>query len=376
MADSEERTFNPGNIPLQPSNWFTETITYAGWGQAEFESPKGVIEWPATVHFAELSRPAVDMVIDHFECEHTLRLGLTEFLSGATPVQSGDHWGLGIGLDQNTCHSIMIRTDEGILAASGTIHFSPRFHLPGADPKDTPLTFFPLRLEYNAVDAAPAKYWVIPLVNFLSEPHQSHPALNQHPLRIHPTPEVPDGLTESDKLRAQVYANQHNRLIIFECGGTPGFVERVPGYNDRAVALREGRLRHAITAVMVAELASTAPTIADLASWPPLDLVPLLSLASGSGVEAPWVECRDATGRLVRRLHASGTPECFSRGHTAIDENVHTGTGRLLTCAQASPEFRTDNPSVALVHLIRGGRYGQSLEDRLSHLFPGVRVPV
>lgn len=58
-------------------------------------------------------------------------------------------------------------------------------------------------------------YWVIPLTNFLSKFVTCHPSLNRHPLRIYPTPIVPDGLPEEDASIAAHNANLKNRLITF-----------------------------------------------------------------------------------------------------------------------------------------------------------------
>jgi hypothetical protein len=48
---------------------------------------------------------------------------------------------------------------------------------------------------------------VMPLTNFLSRLTSRHPALDRHPLRIYPTPIVPDGLEGEDAFIANHNAN-------------------------------------------------------------------------------------------------------------------------------------------------------------------------
>lgn len=37
----------------KPNNWFSSTVEYIGWARAEFDSPAGIAEGPATISYDE-----------------------------------------------------------------------------------------------------------------------------------------------------------------------------------------------------------------------------------------------------------------------------------------------------------------------------------
>src|SRR5690606_11370634 len=149
-------------------------------------------------------------------------------------------------------------------------------------------------------------------------------------------------LPEQVAAGAHAVANSKNRLIVFEFGDDPAFIEALPDYDRRRERLLSRQDPTTITAVMVGTIGNNRIDTESILEWLPVDLLPVLGLASGSEVAAPWVEIRDAEGNLVRRLHIPFSVPIFSRGRGATDERLHRGTGALLTQTLRSPYYGTD----------------------------------
>jgi hypothetical protein len=130
------------------------------------------------------------------------------------------------------------------------------------------ITFDVLWSEFHAANGGEPKYWVLPLTNFVSDSRWYAPdELDRHPLRIFPTPHIPDeithtpveGVTEEAETRALLAlttANSKNRIIAFEFGGAYGFVERLPEYEEHRDSLLAEERQTRLTAVMVGEIGS------------------------------------------------------------------------------------------------------------------------
>lgn len=168
---------------------------------------------------------------------------------------------------------------------------------------------------FEVLRIEPPRHWVVPLLNFISTFPQRGPATDRHPLRDYHTSVVPGNL--SNEIREAVFevANKKNRLILFEFEERPGFVERLPVYEELEDDLREGRTRSAATAVVVGEVGSRAAR--ELDDTFPSDVAALLSLATGAEVSAPSLEFRDQEGRLVRCVHYHLSPHLTWKGIAA-----------------------------------------------------------
>jgi hypothetical protein len=272
-----------------------------------------------------------------------------------------------MGGELNNCVRLDVACARGRFTSRGRILVTRhQMELPTAVKA---ITFVPVRSQYTSAPHGPSAYWVMPLVNFVSDFLQAHPDLSRHPLRIYPTPEIPAGLSRDDHLVASIEAGQKDRLIVFELHGKLGFIEPLPDYEERESRLESGAERCLVTALMVGHAPSDPADWEGLRSWFPFDLLNILSLATGSEVGTPWVEFRDEGGGLVRRFHGSMGRRGFTPGHRVIHELPHRGTGLLLTRSLASPEFGKPYLHVAIRHLVRGGAYeGSPLEDRFNHI--------
>lgn len=359
--------FDPENIPILLNDWFSTRIEYEGRGHAEFFDPPGAVEGSTRVRISDRGTASIEMDIERIVSEHPLQLGLMQFFSGQKPTEGNGVVMITAGGGQsNPCTKLSVTTPQGEFSATEGINYG--YSVDIVDGSTGKVTFTPLRSQFDAAGKSHPMYWVIPLSNFLSRFVVSHPTLDRHPLRLYPTPIVPDGLAEMDAFIATRNANRKNHLITFEFMGTPGFIEALPDYGVREENLTEGRERYSITAVMVGEVGSNSIEQAHLKEWFPDDFLRLLSLVTGAPVGAPWVEFRDDRGELVRRIHVTLNQSPFSKGHRPLEEGVHSGTGYLLTKYQSSPDRGKSYLNVVLKHLFQAARYDQSIEDKFIYL--------
>ena len=149
-------------------------------------------------------------------------------------------------------------------------------------------------------------------------------------------------------------------------------------------------MKHLLTAVMIGEIGDNSTDVETLETWVPSILLRVLGFATGHEVVAPWIELRDAQGRLVKRIHRDmGAPD-FVSGHRILEEYLHPlgavwasaenktpltvkvtqhHLSRLLEAVQKTPFCQTSTFFVLLYQALRAGAGGQKLEDRLTHLF-------
>jgi hypothetical protein len=196
-----------------------------------------------------------------------------------------------------------------------------------------------------------------------------HPKLDHHELRLFSIPSIPEYLDENQKLIARVRAKKFNRLIVFHFLNSLGFIEPLPDYDAREQMLMEGKAQRIITSLMVGEISSNQIDLDSLKQWFPFQFLNLLGIATGIEVGANWIEFRDKEGKLVQRLHASFNSPWFSKGHKAIDEVIHRGTGKLLSDYQFSLHKDNSYLTAVLKHLLRSSSSNSSIEDKMTHIF-------
>ena len=367
--------FDPTDFIPQPRDWFSTDIVYEGHGYAEFESPAGKVKGPVKIKFTEFADPHIEMDIENIETETALQFGLQQFLSGEEAVGGQ----MSLTLRQNPCKKLEVKTPEGIFLSIGEIRYNPSI-LIGSDQMGK-LSFSLSTSQFDAAEADEAEYWVLPLSNFVWDLDTSfdrllnppHPDLDQHPLRIYPTPSIPDQLAPEDAAIARWNANTKNQIIAFEFQGNKGFIEPLTDFEERKNKLESGQERCLITAVMVGRVNQNSINFTDLEQWFPYNyFLSLLGLATGTETGAPWIEFRDAQGQLVRRIHWNLNRSSFSKGYTTIDERFHrNGIGWLLTQASSSQDFREPYLPVVLRQIIKDGPDNTSPADRMEHLCRG-----
>ncbi|MCR3882763.1 MAG: hypothetical protein NUK54_00085 [Methanothrix sp.] len=334
----------PNNPPANSSDWYSPKMEYEGEGRAEFSDPEIVLEGTIIIKFDENGNSIIKMtklknILSNLLIDSDIIQILNSMYSGNS-ITSGAMKKVVAWrslFSNNKCKTLTVKTLDGIFSAND-----------GYNHEDLMPRFSFLKSKFNISSPGNAKYWVLPISNFISEFRQRNDTLNYHPLRINPD----------------------NNLIIFEFNGGMGFIEQLNDYNERKDRLLKCQKRNLITAMMVGEVGTKSIDFADLDQWFPFNFLDLLGLATGNEVGGgPWIEFRDATGNLVQRIHTGLRRPIFFQGHRAIDEVFHHGTGRLLTKLQTSPHYGESYLTAVITHIVQSQSDYLWTEDRMNHLF-------
>jgi hypothetical protein len=350
----------------KPNNWLEENIAYEGAGVAELGDPKGTVIGPFSVRFGEQGGSLVESIFDTALPDDPSYAGdMIAFLCGAKPKQKPGEptrWDLA-GMN-NPCERLWFRNETGTFESTGKVE--PVGLSFGTEP--TRLRFAVRQGRFETKNANPAKYFVIPLLNCIAEvPDKFY---GNHPLRIFPTPPLPDNIPEKRRFLASTIANEKNTVIGFYLNGTVCFIERLADYDARLAMLSSGEARQKITAVLVGDVgASPVESLAGFKSWFPFEIFSVLSFTSGAEVGWPWVEIRDGTGALIRRLHGETRIPSFSQVRSVFGPFSRPGTGDLITRFAVLPEDKRSYLRIVMDHT-RMGSIGphMHIHDLLDHL--------
>ena len=183
-SDYEWENFKP-----KVNNWFSTRIEYTGTGRAEFTNPKGWVEGEVNVQVDEAGEISIGMEVDEFDCEcsvgpeHRLRelADLAWLLDGRKPHFVGDSLMSAQLNPQNICSKLSVKTLDGSFEVLDTNIFYSANH--------ESIRFSSHLCHFEANTTQRAKYWVLPLSNFMVLPFSragDHPFF-RHPLRFYPT---------------------------------------------------------------------------------------------------------------------------------------------------------------------------------------------
>lgn len=343
-------------------------VGYEGTGRAEFADGRGAAEGDVRVLFDEFGSCSAHMVVNRVDSTHPFQDGIFGLVASRIVPQPNGGAILEHSLINNLCSRLTVETPAGVFSSAGRIDYG---FCSGTD--DEHIDFHLWRSEFDCRGAPPAKYWLMPLLNFLSEFCRVPNVVDCHPLRIFPTPAIPQGLTGTELLEASSYANSRNDVIVFTFNGSPAFIEPFADYDERMRKPKGGSLNALVTAIMVGEVGHNSIEARSLKSWFPYDLLRVLGFATGTEVGAPWIEFRDELGRLVRRIHEQHGGTIFAEGHRTIREGVHHGTGRLMTWFLSSEYACKSYLPVAMKHATQGGHYFPlTIEEKLIYLVRGL----
>jgi hypothetical protein len=347
-------------------SWFRDELVYEGRGRAEFLDPHGVVEGPTVVKFDEQGNASAELVFSDLAAAHAMKFGLWEFFSRGGSSTSGSV-SLLQDVESNPCNSLTVTCSGGIFSATKMVHYDPSFTW---GKMEGSLTFRLFRSQFDESGAKGARYWVLPLWNFVSEcPRHLDPEVDAHPLRLQPPSSIPSGLTTEEIRKRTLLQWSSSRIIPFEYKGKLGFIEPLPEHDERVNMLQGAERQFLVTSIMVGEILGQSIDFDQVEKWFPFDFCLLLGLSTGSRVTFPWIEFRDSEGNLVRRIHANHGAEDYFPGYAAIVQSIHQGgIGRLLSQAQKSSEFGQPLLGVAMMHLVLAARDHQAMEDRLGHL--------
>ena len=308
------------------NDWFASEIIYEGKATATFEEPKGVVFGKAKVTINQFGQISAEMKFEKLKTEKDIddknaSIKILHFLYRPTKT-------LGVGLimsdsNKNLCSQLSIKTRDGIFISKGTVNWST------FDPDDRIVFWFSKGL-FTSSQQRKAEYWVVPLINFISDlpSINTHPKLVKHPLRLYSTPIIPK--SEKNKAIALLHANQKNHLIGFNFSKTIGYIEPLPDYSKNKKELESGEKRKHLTALMVGGISDS---ISDY--WFPHDYAKLLTVMTGSEVQASWLEYRDIKGKLVSREHFPSHDVCYTSGYAVVKDNI----GKIISLASNFDEF-------------------------------------
>jgi hypothetical protein len=353
--------FDPDTI-VHPANlWLDTRLRYEGQARAEFADPKGAVEGPATVSFGPAGRARVVIDAERIDAPDPAAFSLRA--TSSRPQEYAMHGGF------NPCISVTVETEAGEFTAADRILQDGKGDLQAR----RHVQLQPLRSRFEVKEPKQAKYWVLPLCNFVLDhwpwPRQ-FPEFANHPLRVFPTPQVPAGLSGEDLQNATLCANLRNGLVTFIVNGQAGFIERLPRYRRSVKRLQRGAVSSVINAVMVGPAHVQSVDWSDYEGLFPLDVLGLLTVATGVPVGAPWIEFRDEHGKLVRRIHICFGSAAYRRGHVALQDLGDNAVGYLLTCAFSSAERGKKYLRVTTNHAVTAGKTS-ALESRFISVCRG-----
>lgn len=367
-------SFSLADFKPKASDWLIPNLLYEGPGNADFTSPIGSVMGPFIATFNDRGEQSILATCEQISCDPDYqKWGAIAFLSGAK-IEREDNvesWGFG-GLN-NPCKELKITTHAGTFTASHVWLGGMTAQLAIAKPEDvkpTPLQFRVSQGKFETGNLNKPQFFVLPLLNCIAEPGNT--LSGSHPLRIYPTPIVPDSLVGKERLGAALTAQKHNSVIGFHLSGRLCFIERLADYDQRLASLKGGN-QCIMTAVLVGEVGEeSVATLEEFRSWFPMEVISALGFASGVDTSFSWVEIRDEQGELIRRLHGRTSLPTFDEGDvllTGMDAQANSGMGPFLTSyLSCAPNERSYLEAV--MNHARLGSMGISLRlyDNLDHL--------
>jgi hypothetical protein len=362
--------FNYAEIEPKQSNWLELNVRYEGHGKAEFTSPAGQVLGPFVAEFSENGDSRIETEYESLIPEDPDYHGADiAFVTGAKVQKTNGGRAYGIGGIESKCKELSFSTPDGLFTASSVRLAGYTFG------KNSVLRFRIRDGKFETKNTNIAKYFVIPLMNFVGEPHSR--LLSDHPLRIYPTPTVPQSVPEQHKFSANFLANKKNHVVAFLIDGRLHFIERVADYEERYASLESGTQR-SVTAVLVGEIGShPVASYTEFFSWFPSEMLSALGFASGTEVGRLWVEIRDKDGELIRRLHGKSQLPTFWLGDEVlqkIDQMNDSGAlGQFVAAYLSQPPEKRFYLEMAMNHA-RLGSIGSHLHlhDILDHLIRGL----
>jgi len=301
------------------NNWFQTNFKYSGTGYAKFDSPVGLLKGQCSGLCKEDGNLEIELKVEE-----------TEESPNPFAIVNGD---LG------KCIELKFETDEGIFSSDNLV-------VSGSSYGDEYIvSFVPLISKFQSKNTQKTKYWVMPLSNLITEFLETSRSLDDHPL-----------------------TNNKLQKILFTFNQEIALIEPIENYKQKEDDLKKGITNRLITALAIGTLNNQLHLLDQLENWYPIDIIMILSLASGGIIGSPWREIRSEDGELISRIHINSYGSSFKKSRGAIRETFHRGcTGKLLNKALSSPEFGKSNLRVLIRHLMDSNA-GPTLEDKFMPL--------
>lgn len=343
------------------NRWFSADVTYQGEGIAKFSSPPAVARGLTTVRFDVEGAIEIEMQVLQFETEYEARFGFAEIFQ---PDGRHDNAFVPSLRNSNPCESLEINTGDGVFECHGRVGYG--YSVNGEQLEQ--LRFSAHSGRFMRRPAEPVVYWAVPLINFTFSFASHYREIYSHPLRTWRPAPIPADLPEEEAERFRLCAFLRARLIGFNYQGRAAFIEPLPEYEERVGSLEEQRQPRVITSTMVGYVGGNSTSTDAIHSWFPFYLYPVLGLMSGREIGSPWIEWRDAEGKIVGRSHISIRCPSYDRGFASFRTGSDEQAGLLLTQAQDSPEARETWLAGVIRNLLRSAKE-DLLELRAAFVF-------
>src|SRR5579884_1060704 len=324
---------------------FDPRPVYSGIAIARFSDPQGTLRGVGEARVGDDGSLTIEMTVtEELQTSAPYVGGVVGFLRQAREVNGAVQIPAPAAREPNPCIAAQIATAEGTFELlTFEYEIDEHWHDPT---KPVVLRFDAIRSQYSAVEPATPEYFLLPLRGLFSEM-------------------LPIGALVDYALRFADNQNGSGRPvgIAFEFDG-PCFIQPV----NTATATGDSTGASSVTAALCGPLAGRSFDTQRYEDWFPFEVLPLLDLATGREVNSPWVEFRDGTGNVVRRIHLGNFQPTSKAGRPALFFGQCQSIGRLLTAALRSQDLRKLPTKAALAHLTQAGRT-DFLETQLSHCF-------
>jgi hypothetical protein len=172
------------------NNWPELDLRYEGTGAADFTSPVGSITGRFRVTYDEYGNTTCESFPEQVSYDPSYKGDAHAFLSGAVQKEEGNGVSFGFGGLNNPCRLLSFTTPAGRFESTAQVHLVGM----GAAEGRSRLRFYVPEGKFETGNPNQAKYFAIPLFNCVAETRYS--IHGDHPLRIYPTPPVPDDLAQ------------------------------------------------------------------------------------------------------------------------------------------------------------------------------------
>ncbi|HET9179196.1 MAG TPA: hypothetical protein VFQ24_12635 [Terriglobia bacterium] len=303
---------------------------YKGSATASFSAPDGEVSGPATLTIPSDGHVTLELEIQQHSIPPDYNDFLMPFLLDQVPepIAAGGREFRDHGSQE--IRAVGLQTEHGTFQASRGIVTKKHFSMFSND--GSSITVVPNDLMFVPLEQIPEEVWCLPLFGMLSEFQGVETASSI----VDHAPYIPF-VTDGSLCGLEIFAPAV-KTPSHECSGVAfGVIGNRPH--------------------------DTADEIRNLL---PSGLIAALSFASGSDINAPWLELRSIDGRLGRRVYAriGSTPQkdnfpAFTRVDSA---RLGSGVGPFLNCYFGLP-LEARNRLIVPLNLVRSGTPGKATVD-------------
>lgn len=323
---------------LDPERLFDHVPTdgvWTGTGTVRFASPDGELRGPGSVKLSGDGDVSIEMDVQEFEMPKEFGGFLMPFIDGHKPVRRHDRTTFEETPGEHEIRELRIEVPTGTFTASRALVSSAQYS------SQALLSFKANDLAFAPSRGGSSAYWILPIKSNLSEYSRDSCYLD-HPMAL------------------------EGKVIPFMVEG------KLCGLHVITSPLQGESKLTAYGAVAFGDVLGPCNNIDELHKWFPWELSTALRFATGSSIQAPWIETRSACGDLIRRFHSrfgGHTRENGSPAFSWVDgATPNSGIGGFLQRFFALPADHR-NRLIAPMNLIQSGSPGNAtIEETIGDL--------